>query len=574
MREADVLLAQALAQAVREVGRNLATQPRRVQGMVSDVLGVESRTRRAEIDAVVLAAEEAVPDDLLAGRIDLATALERLRARGLDAGVARFAIEVWRYALGMLPADAQPPSLTNSLETTDTGEVVTDQAPAFDSQQNTAESETLLRRPFAPPAPPTSVTPPAPAQFVPGPPKPTPASKQRWLLIAVPILVVALIVGVVLATRGGDESATAPTTTQLAATTTTVQATTTTAVPAPTVFSPEPTPAGAVTRTWSVENGQLVSTLVFDNTSGADTTIRHYEVVPKSVAATADLITSDQPFTVIKNDPVIAYDLPIGAGKSMTVQYKIGVAAESTSATLEQWKSDQLTEAAAFTVERNAPPAVAFTTPDQATVDVVDADVGGTADPTATVSVNGAAATVNPDGTWLVHVVGMVPGPNAITATATSRFGVPNTAAITVNVVLPPPDTEPAPTPTTKPKPISSTTLPPGTPGIPPPPPPDTAPILPPPPAPISISITGPGSVTQGCFITFTAHPSGFTPVAIDWSGGTQWDNQLSATYGTDTLTPGTYSISLTATADTGGRASAGKSFTVEPNVIQGPPVC
>src|SRR3954470_14993097 len=448
VREADVLLAQALAQAVREVGRNLATQPRRVQGMVSDVLGVESRTRRAEIDAVVLAAEEAVPDDLLAGRIDLATALERLRARGLDAGVARFAIEVWRYALGMLPADAQPPSLTNSLETTDTGEVVTDQAPAFDSQQNTAESETLLRRPFAPPAPPTSVTPPAPAQFVPGPPKPTPASKQRWLLIAVPILVVALIVGVVLATRGGDESATAPTTTQLAATTTTVQATTTTAVPAPTVFSPEPTPAGAVTRTWSVENGQLVSTLVFDNTSGADTTIRHYEVVPKSVAATADLITSDQPFTVIKNDPVIAYDLPIGAGKSMTVQYKIGVAAESTSATLEQWKSDQLTEAAAFTVERNAPPAVAFTTPDQATVDVVDADVGGTADPTATVSVNGAAATVNPDGTWLVHVGGMVPGPNAITATATSRFGVPNTAAITVNVVLPPPDTEPAPTPT------------------------------------------------------------------------------------------------------------------------------
>ena len=256
-----------------------------------------------------------------------------------------------------------------------------------------------------------------------------------------------------------------------------MQATTTTAVPAPAVFTPEATPAGPVTRTWSVENGQLVSTLVFDNTSGADATIRHYEVVPKSVAASADLITSDQPFTVIKNDPVIAYDLPIGAGKSMTVQYKIGVAAEATSANLEQWKADQLTEAAAFAAERAAAPAVAFTTTDGTLNDILEADYAGTATPGTTITVNGVSVPVAADGTWLVHLP-LVEGPNTITATATSPYGVVASQAITTTVVLTPAETlPPAATPTTKPKPTS--TLPP-TPNPGAAPPPDTAPILPP----------------------------------------------------------------------------------------------
>jgi hypothetical protein len=40
-------------------------------------------------------------------------------------------------------------------------------------------------------------------------------------------------------------------------------------------------------------------------------------------------------------------------------------------------------------------------------------------------------------------------------------------------------------------------------------------------------------------------HPAGFTPVSIDWSGGTKYDNQLSATY-VFTTTPGTYTITAT----------------------------
>jgi hypothetical protein len=115
---ADAAVAEAVAQAVREAGHRVSGEPRRVQGMVNDVLGEQSRTRRAEVDAVVLAAEESVPEDLLTGRVSVDEAVDRLRGRGLDDGVALFAIDVWRYALGMLGSSSQPPTLSNSLETT------------------------------------------------------------------------------------------------------------------------------------------------------------------------------------------------------------------------------------------------------------------------------------------------------------------------------------------------------------------------------------------------------------------------------------------------------------------------
>src|SRR5690606_24714691 len=42
-------------------------------------------------------------------------AVRRLGERGLSPGVAAFAVEVWRYALGMLADSSEPPTLTNSL---------------------------------------------------------------------------------------------------------------------------------------------------------------------------------------------------------------------------------------------------------------------------------------------------------------------------------------------------------------------------------------------------------------------------------------------------------------------------
>ena len=109
----DTVLALALAAAVRSVGRRLGGEPRRVQAMVIDALGTRARSRRAEIDASVLAAEEGVPELLANG--DSVTAELRLRERGLDADATGFAIDVWRYALGMLADQTEPPSLRHQL---------------------------------------------------------------------------------------------------------------------------------------------------------------------------------------------------------------------------------------------------------------------------------------------------------------------------------------------------------------------------------------------------------------------------------------------------------------------------
>ncbi len=306
--EADVMLAKALAQAVREVGRTLAKEPRRVQGMVSDVLGADSRTRRAEIDAVVLAAEEGVPEDLLADRITVDVALARLRARGLDAAVATFAVEVWRYALGMLEADAQPPSLTNSLEHS-TPPVATDPAPV--TTDGTFESPPTINAIAPPPgtsypqqpgfvAPPPPPPPPQPFQQQPQqrqrPPRSSATPKRRWLLIAAPLVVLAVIagiIGVVVASNSDDKPTAAPTTSATpsttigTSTTTTQPATTTTATTLPgapqRTFAMETTSLGDLTRTWTVNGTQLDATLSFHNAGTADVTDIYYEVVPKSL---------------------------------------------------------------------------------------------------------------------------------------------------------------------------------------------------------------------------------------------------------------------------------------------------
>lgn len=124
----DDVVARALAVALSEGGRSLARDPRRVHAMVNDILGAESRARRAEVDAVVLAVEEDIPAGLLADRIDADDARERLRTRGLDDAVAGFAIDAWRYGLGMLDAAGTPPPLRNSEG--DSIPPATDPAPA------------------------------------------------------------------------------------------------------------------------------------------------------------------------------------------------------------------------------------------------------------------------------------------------------------------------------------------------------------------------------------------------------------------------------------------------------------
>ena len=106
----DAAVAQALADVVRRAGPELGTQPRRVRAMLTDVLGSRARDHRAEVEAVVSAAEHGLPNELATGRGDPA----QLRAAGMDADLARFATDAWGYALGQTAPGALPPTLSAS----------------------------------------------------------------------------------------------------------------------------------------------------------------------------------------------------------------------------------------------------------------------------------------------------------------------------------------------------------------------------------------------------------------------------------------------------------------------------
>lgn len=73
--------------------------------------------------------------------------------------------------------------------------------------------------------------------------------------------------------------------------------------------------------------------------------------------------------------------------------------------------------------------------------------------------------------------------------------------------------------------------------------------------------------MTVGCSYTYTLKATGFTPVAIDWSGGATYDNQTSALFG-PFQSAGTWTITVTATAPGGDQATFTKSVLAQDSVI------
>lgn len=426
----DTEVALALAEAVRSIGKDLGTEPRRVNGVVSDLLGAAVRTRRAEVDAVVLAAEEGIPEDLVADALDPEEAAGRLTDRGLGDDLARFAVAVWTYALGLLDSGAEPPSLTNTVTRqplcTDGATVVPDDAPAdcagvvggsanvagtttadrVDNGDGTRADEASGR------AGGTDEEDPVHGVSV-------VLSNRRGRLALAAVgaaAALAVVAGLLVAVSDGD------TDTEVAA----VEATRL-------AFAAESTPLGELTREWVVADGELTATLEFDNTTDAPTTGRHTEVVPKSMAASASLISSAPAHIVIKEDPVIAWDLTVAAGATSEVTYRIDVADDTDIDDLERWKVEQAEESAAFSAERDATPPLTLETPDGQVVGLPEVDIAGSTDPTNTVTVNGNPATVDEAGRFVIRIGGLVAGPNTIGVTATNPRGT--AATTTINIV-------------------------------------------------------------------------------------------------------------------------------------------
>jgi len=116
MQTSDVMVAEALAAAIRNLGRGISSEPRRVQAGLNDELAGDARSHRAEIDAVVLAAEEAIPTELDSLSFDRPAAMRRLSERGLSDEVATFSIDAWHYSLGLDAPGTPAPTLTLTAE--------------------------------------------------------------------------------------------------------------------------------------------------------------------------------------------------------------------------------------------------------------------------------------------------------------------------------------------------------------------------------------------------------------------------------------------------------------------------
>jgi hypothetical protein len=575
----DVLLAKALARAVQEVGRSLASEPRRVQGMVSDVLGADSRARRAEIDAVVMAAEEGVAEDLLANRIDLDGALTLLRRRGLDDTVATFAVEVWRYALGLLEDDAEPPSLTNSVPT------ITSSSDTSSSDTSSSEEDVRVFEPpaYVPVAVPAMAPPRLSGDGEAAPPSDT--RRRRRVLVALVAIPAVLAIGAmstyallqddgdsagaVTATTATRETATtsiAPsTTTAVAASTTTAPSVATTELVANTVQEPlsvvspvEALPMGEMTRRWAVEGDELVAELSFVNNTAEDQTTRYYETIPKSLAASADAIVANHPPTIVKPDLVLAWDVTVPAGQTFVVTYRTAVPPDTSEATLLAWHQEQIADAAAFAAERATPPLLVVTTPGDTVVSGTEADVTGTTNGVS-LTVNDVPVTINPDGSWVARITGLQAGPNTFVSVATSAYGVTTRDESNINVVFPTTTVQTRPggggTPTTRPPsgggggPVTTGT---------------TTPAPAPEPAP-NPSLRGTTSPTA-CN-TYTIEATVQNATSGSWSGsfGSQ-SGGLTFTY-TPRNSAEPYSASVTYTASgPGGSDSATINLTVNPN--------
>ncbi len=593
----ETMVARALVDAVNRAGPMVASEPRRVHGMISDSLGSDGRTRRPEIDAVVLAAKERIPDDLIANRVEPGQAVEALQRLGLDLETARFSVDVWRYALGLLGADAEAPTLTRSIESsTNDGDGVVGigvighvdvLTPESSSQSSDFDDATLF--------PDHDVTPrrelsdelleddleseadqPVRAEEAVPPPdnedsitdrrrdrehvRLAPVAAGIAVLLLVSVAVVALLLSgggddeIALKTVKGDQKGD--------------QATTR--------FEPVKTTLGVVERSWTVDKGKLSATLEFNNDTDAPVTGVHYEVIPKAMAKSASQIRSEPPFEVVKEDPIISWKLTVPARKTAKVTYSLAVPKNTSDQVLEEWKKAQLSDTREFDKERAKLPTLTIATPRAQTIAVGEFDLAGSADPTAKVTVAGVPVPVASDGKWMRHIGALTAGPHAIEVIATSRFGAVSKTSFTITFT--PPAVDPAvetrvtaPPRTERP---SSSTVPTTSPRVTAPTPTTTprTPVTSPPPPPISISIYGPSSVWSlgsYCYYTNFIRPVGFTPTAVKWSAPAKVDRYEGYEYAfspNQETPPGNYKITVTATAPDGRKVSASKAIRLEYN--------
>jgi hypothetical protein len=405
----------AVAEAVREVvrvgGRAICDDPRRVQGMLNDLLGASARSLRAEVDAVVVAADEAVPGIVLAGGTDEA-ALAVLADRGLGREAAGYAVNVWRYALG--PAgDAGPPRSTERPAPIPTP-MPTELPPGSYPGQTPMATELPYQSPYQPsPRVPSGTGHEHEVRSV----DEQGGGGRRRLLLGGVVALIALVAAAAWVTIGrGDD----PADPELA-------------------FDVELSDVGRVERRWVVEDGtHLVATLEVNNpvVSEAVSGTLH-EPLPKTLAAGDAEVSSETDYDVIDlkdGEKVLAFPLEIPAGGRRTISYRVELPKdlEVGSGQLEDWQADQVATRRSLTQALNARPSLTISQ-SRSTVTTPMVELSGTVTDGAIVKVKGVGAVLDGKGRWSIVVRDLKPDTNRIAVVATSRYGVTTTKTATID---------------------------------------------------------------------------------------------------------------------------------------------
>ncbi len=479
METSETVVADALSKAVRELGTRIGEDPRRVQACLNDDLAEASRSHRAEIDAVVLAAEESVPTEMTSGSFDRPSAMQRLRERGLSDDIAMFSIDVWHHSLGLNAPGTSAPTLSSPAASTSLPD------PAADGLVIDISDRTVH-----PAAMPMTV---ATASD-----RLAPARSRRTMytvvggVVAVGVVIALLFT--VLGSDGGTVKTPGPAATSLR-------------------FDPEKLSWGpSLTRMWIATDKGIRGDLVFKNESKDAVSGTYVEAIPKSLATDATKIKATPTPKVLNPDPVVEFAVKVAPSATTTISYTIATSTKVTGAQLATWRTEQAAALKEFNAptDTTAPPVAMTSAPSGTVVGGSATDLTGSSEPGTSVDVNGSPASVNPDGTWTFHA-DLTPGSNVFTIIAKDAAGNPSAPlAHTIIYFSPGPV---APTVTKPPTTVKKTTIPLTTPTTPTTPTPTgepttpTTPTVAPTPSP-TIYITGPASPM--CLIpgnyTFTSH--------------------------------------------------------------------
>lgn len=289
--------------------------------------------------------------------------------------------------------------------------------------------------------------------------------------------------------------------------------------------------APVVDRNWEIQGTDFEGSVTIVNEGFESISVRHVEVIPKSVARHVDALDfSVPPDEVIDPDPVVAFDLRLQPLSRIVFTYRTDVVDRTSGQTDQQWLEQALNErdeaeAAYCLNDRTAdictrPIPEPTQTPEPEVeglglvvisprncvmVELASAtlDATGTVEGDAAVTVDGDPVTVDADGRWSATVE-LNQGVNTITIRATHPDGRSSTERCTIFRTGAPavdgPTSTPEPAPTPPPASPPQSLPPPPAPPRRTPVPPPSVPSTPVPPTPVPPEPLPPGVLPPDVF--------------------------------------------------------------------------